>query len=205
MLRRAVLGNEVIQPRHHARRIVFQDHRGHRRDANFKPVLAGGLVGQGKQQQGHMAAGLPIAFHRGDLGGLVLQRVQPVHVARKDLHGNEERAQCQAKAKPRGHGGRAVVAQPAPSGKPCDQEGHRQAAGQKHMGQPVGHRGVEDDRPPVGGIDDPVAQLIPRRGVHPAVKDKDPKRAHRGAEGDEEGGQCVQPPRHAAGPKKHDP
>jgi hypothetical protein len=53
------------------------------------------LVGHGEQQKRRAALGLPDAFHRGDLLRLVLQRVQAVQIATKDLQRDQQCAQRQ--------------------------------------------------------------------------------------------------------------
>jgi hypothetical protein len=76
-------------------------------------VLPRLLVGDGEQDQRRAAFRLPVALHRGDLCGLVLERVQPVQVAHEDLHRDQERAQRHAGLQHRPHLARAVADQPA--------------------------------------------------------------------------------------------
>mmetsp|Transcript_18400 Transcript_18400/g.29804 ORF Transcript_18400/g.29804 Transcript_18400/m.29804 type:complete len:286 (+) Transcript_18400:1396-2253(+) len=72
------------------------------------------------------------------------------------------------------------------------------------MGKAIGHRRVKDDLEPVGGIGHAVNHFKALRRMHPAVQHDDPEGGHTGAESHKEGGQRVQPSRHAAEPEQHD-
>ena len=151
-----------------------------------------------------MGARFPVRLHGGDLLGLVLQRVEAVHVAREDLERDQHRAKPDAEAHSGGRCRGPVAPEPAVGREPRHEEGHGQAGGQQHVGEAVGHGGVEDDGPPVRCVDDTVAQLEARRRVHPAVEHQDPEGAHGGAEGHQRGGERVHPTGHAAGAEQHD-
>ena len=47
------------------------------------------LVGDGEQGQRHALRGVPPRLDRRELGGLMLERVEPVHVAEQDLERHE--------------------------------------------------------------------------------------------------------------------
>ena len=49
------------------------------------------MFGKPKRISGARRAGLEIALERGDLGGLILQRVEPMRVARRDLDRRDDR------------------------------------------------------------------------------------------------------------------
>ena len=66
------------------------------------------------------------AFHRRDLGGLVLERVEAVQVADEDLHRDQHRGEVRRRcACAASDIGLAVAAQPAVGAEPGDQEGAR--------------------------------------------------------------------------------
>ena len=69
--------------------------------------------------------------------------------------------------------------------------------GIEHVGEPIGKTRIEDDRPPVRRIGDAAFHRVAGRRLHPAIGRKNPERRQRGAEGDHQAGEHVQPARHA--------
>jgi len=72
------------------------------------------------------------------------------------------------------------------------------------MGDAVGHRRVEDDGHPVGGMGHALAHLEALRRVHPGIQNDDPECRHGGAESHEKSRERVNPRGHPAGAKQHD-
>ncbi len=85
--RRALVLGKGIQPLNRRIEAVGQDQRAQQRYLHLVAGHARLVVGQAEQDQRRAAFGeaFVMALHRGDLGGLVLQRVQAVHVAGDDL------------------------------------------------------------------------------------------------------------------------
>ncbi len=201
---RRVRALELVQAADLAVQLMRQDQAGELGDRDLEVVAACGLVGPGEQQQRRALFRLPHPFHRRHLLRLVLQRVQAVQVTGDDLQRDQHRTQRQAGAQRLAGPGLRLAAQHLPGGHTGQQKGHRQPRGQQHMHQPVRERGVEDDLRPRGGKELAVADLEAGRRVHPRVQRQDPERAHRGAEGHQEGGDQVHPLADAAMAEQHD-
>jgi hypothetical protein len=73
-----MFADEIVEALQLGVRIVFQDQRSALGNADREAVGARFLVRPGEQQQRRPALGLPDRLHGGDLGRLVLQRVEPV-------------------------------------------------------------------------------------------------------------------------------
>ena len=146
-----------------------------------------------------------MAFHRHDLGGLMLQGVQPVHVADENLDrgGDQDHAH--------GHGehlARALVGpllHQVPGPDCADHEAGGQIGRQQHVGEAIGEGGIEDDLEPVGRYE--LADLVDGvalRRLHPAVHRQDPEGRGEGADRDHQGGHEVQLLADAVQAEQHD-
>ena len=204
--RRPHLARHAVQPRHRRVHVVLEDQRAEPGDADRVVQRPGFHVGQPEQVQRRavgMAFEMPL--HRHDLVRLVFQRVQPVLVAREDL---DRRDQQQHPHRHREHDAAFVLraaAQHVPGGAGPHHQRGGEIGGQHHVDQPVGQRGVEDDRPPVAR-QDPACLVhdVALRGLHPAVDRQDPERRDQRAHRDRVGGECVQAAPDAVGPEQHD-
>lgn len=63
------------------------------RDRELVLVALAGYIRPGKNHEVLAAAGLPIAFHRGDLNRLVVERVASVQVPQHALQGHQNQRQ----------------------------------------------------------------------------------------------------------------
>mmetsp|Transcript_21396 Transcript_21396/g.82952 ORF Transcript_21396/g.82952 Transcript_21396/m.82952 type:complete len:753 (-) Transcript_21396:250-2508(-) len=123
----------------------------------------------------------------------MLERVQAMQITDEDLHRDQQCRAGDADAQhARGHL-RSRTAQHLPGAHARQHERTGQARGQQHMGEAVGERGVEDDPGPALDVEHAIHDLVPGGRLHPRVEHQDPERAHRGAEGDEEGREAVHP------------
>ena len=108
------------------------------------------LVGDREEHQRRAALGVPDRLHRGDLGGLVLERVEPVQVAHDDLH--RDRAPRRRRSPARSVF--AALASPArlqqpPRRQPRHHERRGEPRGEQHVREAVRERRVEDHLDPV--------------------------------------------------------
>ena len=119
-----------------------------------------------------------MSLNGGDFGGLMLKRVQAVHIAHHRLDGGDQ--QCH----PHGHrehgpdGGRIVTAQQVPGTRRADKQRAAQKRGNSHMNQAIREGGVKDDCQPVLRNDLSVFDGEPLRRMHPAVGGEDPEGRH---------------------------
>ena len=108
------------------------------------------MSGMPNRISGAPALGLEVALHGGDLGRLVLERVEAVQVAGDDL---DRRDDGRHPHRHREHDARAVVAAVAQQVTGADRADHERGGeigGQHHVHEAVGERRIEDHRPPVG-------------------------------------------------------
>ena len=106
-------GRHFLQPGHTAVPAMGQDQRGGVRDLD---LIVGALLGHVRQaeqdQRGAVrAGGVEVAFHRGDLHRLVLERVEPVDVAHRDLQRRHDRGHPHRHGEHRAHRRRGTPAQ----------------------------------------------------------------------------------------------
>ena len=144
-------------------------------------------------------------LHRRDLDRLMGERVEPVLVPEQELQRRQHRQHPDRHPQ---HG--AAFRDPA-SGRDVtrpDRE-HHHGGGEigrgHHVGEAIGKARVEYDGDPVGRIGDAVADLVPGRRLHPAVRGQDPERREQGAERHDHGRERLQPRRNAAPAEQHDP
>ena len=87
-------------------------------------------------------------LHGHDLGGLMLQCVEAVHVASENLNRRDDRSHPHRHAKHLPRMQVRAVAQQMPGAHRTDYKGSGQIGGYHRMDEPVGEAGVEDDRQP---------------------------------------------------------
>ncbi|MNS94182.1 hypothetical protein D3C72_1283930 [compost metagenome] len=161
-----------------------QDQAAQARHLDREARLFARHVGPAEQQQrqAFIAFVLPVAFQRGDLGGLVLERVQAVQVAD---HGLDRRDDQQHPHRHRQHLADGLVvaaAQQVPRRRGADEQRGGQERRHAHMQQAVGEGRVEDDREPVGRDHAAVDDLEAGRRLHPAVRRQDPSGGYQRAQ-----------------------
>ena len=114
-----------------------------------------------------------MTLHGGDFRGLIVERVLALRMPRNDL---QRRDDCRHPHRHREHDPRALAwplavvpfAQQMPCADRADDERDGQISPEDRVDQPVGHRRVEDNRPPIewheltDGVDP-----VPLRCVHP--------------------------------------
>ena len=200
----AIFCYEIIQPRYHAIGLVLQDQRSAIRNADLETVFSRHIVRDSEEQQGDVGARFPVAFHCRHLRRLVLKRVQAVNVTGKDLDRDQTGTKDHAERERGPYCLRAVAHKPAKCRDARNQESTGQPGRQQHVHETVGHRGVEDDGPPIRCMGNAIDHLETGGRVHPAVENEDPERGHGGAEGNEEGRERVQPIGDTGRAKQHD-
>ena len=199
--RMAVL--ELVQALDLAVDAVGEDEACQARDRNLVSIRPRRLVGPGKQQQRRAARGLPDAFHRGDLLGLVLERIEAVQVAEEDLQRRCDGRKHEADAQHARRRLRGAALEDLPRAQPGQQEGAGQRRCGEHVREAVRKRRVEDDREPARRVVFAGYHLEPGRCLHPRVERQDPERRQRGAEGDAKGCEKVDPLADLAVPEQH--
>ncbi len=195
----------MLQPGNLAIETVGQDQRAEIGDGDLVVGVLLAHVGDAEEDFRRVALGLEIALHRGDLGGLVGERVEPMQVADDDLSG---RGQRRHPHRHREHHARAPVvgvAQEMIRADAADEKGDAEIRGEHHMGQPNEERRIEDDRQPVLRHEASVgADRIAGRGLHPGIGRKDPCGGDQGAERDHQRRQIMEPASDSPHAEQHD-
>ena len=184
---------------------VAQDQAAELRDPDG---VAGGLgleVGQAEEIERRPGMGLEMALHGGDLGRLVLQRVEAVEVAGYRLqrghqgrHPHRHREHALGSTVP-------VALEQVPRTHAADHEGRGQVGAQHGVDEAVGKGGIEDDLPPVGGLEAALDDGVAGRRVHPAVGREDPEGGEEGAQRHHAGGEEVRLLADSLPAEEHDP
>ena len=147
---------------------------------------------------------LEVSLHRGNLGRLMFERVQPMHVAGDDLYRGDNGGH------PHGHGEHrpcrfvATVAQQMERADRADDECRGEIGREHHVHQAIGEGRIEDDGPPVvrnelSVLVDPVAG----RRLHPTVDREDPERRNKRSESHHQRREEMEPFADAAHPEQH--
>ena len=145
-------------------------------------------------------------FHRHDLLRLVLQRVEPVHVACKDLNGRDDRRHPHRHREHQPGMGIRPVFQKMPGAHAADHERGGEICRDHRVDEAIGKTGIEHDVPPAfTGQELPVgADFVTHGRLHPAVDGKDPERADEGSGCDHQRGREMQFPAHLVHAEQHD-
>jgi len=162
-------------------------------------------VGPAEQDQRRALAAcvFPVAFHGGQLGRLMLQRVQAMQVADHGLDGRDDQQHRQAHRHHLADGRIIIAAQQMPGGRRHHQQGRGEEGGHAHVQQPVRERGIEDDGQPVHGHHAPVDDFMALRRLHPAVRGDDPGGRDQGTQRHHGRGEHVQAWPHAVPAEQH--
>ncbi len=175
------------------------------RNSDREPRALFPHVRQAEEEQGSARARLEMSLHRGDLGGLVLERVQAVQVARHDLQRSDQRGHPHRHREHDSRGRLRRIPQQVQRAGPANDEGRRQVCSQQHVHQAIREGRIEYHRPPVERHELPdVVNAVTGGRLHPAVDREDPERRHEGAERDHQRGHEVQPRTDAFQPEQHD-
>ena len=152
-------------------------------------------IGQAEQGQRHAAVRaviFPVSFDGGDLGRLVLESVDAMHVAEKCLQRRDDQQHAERHAEHRPDMAAVAAAQqmPGAGGR------YHQRGGDKgrdaHVCQAERKRGIEDHRQPIGGHYAAIDDGVTGRCMHPAVRREYPGGRHQCAEGNHDAGKYVQ-------------
>ena len=162
-------------------------------------------VGPAEQNQRRARAGLEVAFQRGDLGGLVVQRIEAVRVAGENLDRRDDGRHRHRHREHQPRGGVRMVADEMQRADGADDERGREVRGEHHVHEPVGEGRIENDLEPARhNVLALVIHRIALRGLHPAVDREDPERGHEGAERDHQRRHRMQRGADALAAKQHD-
>ena len=156
--------------------------------------LARGLIGQAEQDQRRaVLVALVMAFHRHDLGGLMLQRVEAVLIAGENLDRRHQRGHPHRHRKHHPRTGQMLVAQQMKRADGADHQRGGEIGRQHHMHEAIGKRRIEDDLEPVGGDELPVGiDGVAGRRLHPGIGGENPERRDQRADGDHRGREEMQ-------------
>ncbi len=169
-------------------------------------VFSCSMSGQPNERQRYRLARrvLPVALDRRDLGGLVLQRVEPVLVADERLQWRDQQQHPHRHRRHHADCGIVAAPQQVPGAGRADHQRRREVGSHDHVRQPVRERRIEDDGKPVGGDDAPVDDRVAGGRVHPAVGGEDPCRRDQRADGDHHRREEMQPGPDALPAEQHD-
>ena len=106
-----------------------EDERAGKRDFDLVVRARVGHVGHAEQDERRAFLAVEMAFHRGDLGRLMFERVEPVHVAGKDLHGRDERRHPHGHREHGAHAGGTIAAEEMQGADSADGERRREIGG----------------------------------------------------------------------------
>ena len=146
-----------------------EDQAGQAGNGYLVPVGLVFLIGNREQQQRHITRGFPVAFHGGDLHGLVFQRVQAMEIPDNRLGGGKNQNQPQA------HGQRAAVrlnltfAKQIPGTDTRHHERASQERGHHHVGKAIRKGRIEYRLAPGGDKEHPIPEFRTGGGMHPAI------------------------------------
>ena len=180
------------------------DEAGAVRDRHFVVIALGRLVGNGEQDQRRWAGVPPVPLDGSELGRLILGHLKAVLIADDKLERRQHRRHGDAHLE---HGARVFLIAPGDDEARADRhddERRGEIGGGHHVNEAHRERRIEDDRQPIRGIGDTVAHEMTRRKLHPRIRRDDPERRGHRANGDEDGGEHVQPRRNAVPAEEHD-
>ena len=154
------------------------------------------VVGNAEQDQRRaFGMALVMPFHRHDLGGLMLERVEAVQVADEDLHRRDQRRHPHRHrehlARPRAW---LAALEQVPGADAADDQRGGQIGGDHGVHEPIGKARIEDDVEPAPRRHE-LAVLVHRvagRRLHPAVHAQDPERGDERADRDHQRGEEMQ-------------
>ena len=146
-----------------------------------------------------------MAFHRHDLDRLVVERVEPVHIACENLHRHDQRRHPHRHREHLARMRIRPVFQQVPCADAANHERRGEIGGQHGVDEAVGEAGVEDDIPPAFARQElPVgADLVADRRLHPAIDRENPESGNESAEGDHAGGGEMQALADLVHPEQH--
>ena len=128
-----------------------------------------------------------MSFHAGDLRGLVVERIESVHVTDQGLRRRQHDGEPQAHAQHCAGDFRMTAFEHITRADAGNDKCHRQVGRDHHVAETIGKARVEDDGDPVERIRHAVGHFEAGRSVHPAICRENPERRHGGAEGDGNG------------------
>jgi len=135
-------------------------------------------IGNAEQDQRRaFGVALIMPLHRHHLGGLMFERVEPVHIARENLQGRDNRRHPHRHREHLTRVRIGAVFQQVPRPHRTNHEGSRQVGGHHRMDEAIGEAGIEDDIPPAFARQE-LAVLSHDEtdgGLHPAVHAEDPE------------------------------
>ena len=200
---RPVLARKVLQSAHEAVRIVRQIKAAEHRNRDLEAIAFFFLIRNRKEIGRDARARFPQAFHRRELGGLMLQRVEAVRVAdhHLDRHHDDQKDQRHLHH----HAAfleRASLAQIHRADAEND-EARRHEKRAHRMSEPVRKRRSEDHVEEAHHFEAAVGQhAMALRRLHPAIDGEYPERRDHRAGGDENRGHHVRPLRHELAPEQ---
>ncbi len=166
--------------------------------------LSSRFVRDREQDERRRLRPVPVRFDRRHLRGLMLGGVEAVLIADEGLQRGEDRDHAESHAHHRlGLGPEPARQKIAGADGEHDKRG-REIGRREHVREAVGEARIENDGEPVDGIGDAVADLVPGRGLHPAVGGEDPERRERRADRDQHRGKHVDVRRDALPAEQHD-
>ena len=184
-------------------RVMRQDQAAEIGNIDSVAVALGLFVGDGEHRERRGADGVPESLDRGDLGRLILQRVEAVLVAEKHLQRHEDRQQPQ---RHRQHAAafldKAAAAQIKGADADHDKAG-RDVESHDGVGEAPGEGWVEDDLQPVLREKAPIDDFVSYRSLHPAVGRQDPKGREQRSPGHHQGRDQMRPARYQPAPEQH--
>ncbi|MNS86109.1 hypothetical protein D3C72_1200000 [compost metagenome] len=128
-----------------------------------------------------------------------------MHITDHRLNWRDNQRHPQRHGKHVTNSGRIVTAQKMPGRRCTHEQGAAQECRNGHMEQAIGEGGVKHHREPVDRDHHAVDDLIPLRGLHPAVGRQDPEGRNNGAQRHHAGGKEVQPRPDFVPAKQHHP
>ncbi len=130
-----------------------------------------------------------MAFDCGNFSGLMLKRIQTVHIAHDGLDGGNQQRHPHRHREHFPHRRRIVAAQQMPRTRRPHKQRAAEERGNRHVNQAVREGGIKDNGQPV--LRDHLAVLNTKalRRMHPAVRGQYPEGRHQRAEGDHAGGE----------------
>ena len=205
--RRPVLARHGVETSHRRIERMFQDQRPQPGDFDRVFDLAGGLVRPPEQDQ-RRAVGMTVemALHRHDFHRLVLQRVEAVLVAGKNLDRRHQGGHPHRHREHDAGTGEMLVAQQVIGADRAHHQRGGQIRRQHHVHQAIGKRRIEDHLEPVDGDELPFGvDGEAGRRLHPGIGRQDPERRDQRAHGDHQGGEKMQPVADPFQAEQHDP
>jgi hypothetical protein len=135
------------------------------------------VIGFGNREK-HFARRLlsvPARLDRGEFGGLIVQHVQAIEMAKHHLHRSEHANERQSPAQHHSRFRPVVAAQRVPRAGGDNAHARRQEGRKQHVRPPDTHNGSGCDRPPIIGHDLAIDNGMAERDLHPTVVAENPE------------------------------